>query len=82
MKDETVVVEVPNEDNRCRQVPKRLIRKVVADVPESLQSLNIKMVEREAARYRVQPEWQRTKRPKSSSETVEVQSRADDLKKA
>eukprot|EP01071_Lankesteria_metandrocarpae_P011912 Lankesteria_metandrocarpae@DN5478_c0_g1_i3.p2 len=69
------IIEVKNncvivssiKDGKPMQVPLRNIRKVVGEVPQSLQQLQLKDIHREAAQYRVQPEWQDRKRQRIGS---------------
>ena len=58
LKGDSVVVSLADEkDAPTRQVPRRLIRKVICDVSESLTPLNTKVLEMELARFALRPPW-------------------------
>ena len=61
--DNAVEVAI-GEGGATRTVPARYVRRLCSDIPQSLQALNLNVVEREAARYRTKPEWSSSPGPR------------------
>ena len=49
VKDQTVVVQISDQDSKYRQVPKQLVRKVSSEIPESLAALQLDNINRDFA---------------------------------